>query len=170
MTSPYGHWANYDFCFLFQNIICPNGLIAHLYGPIAGRHHDAFLLCESNLLPQLRRKFTPPHIFTVYGDPAYPIRQHILGPYRGAAVTAAQQQFNKEMSRVRESVEWGFGKVVQYFAFLDFRKKQKILLQPIGKYYVVGVLLVNCHTCLYGSTTSSHFDVSPPDVQTYLSN
>ena len=83
-------------------------------------------------------------------------------------LTPAQELFNKRMSKVRESVEWAFGKVVQYFAFLDFRKNLKVLLQPIGKYYVVGVLLINCHTCLYGSVTSDYFSLPPPDLHTYL--
>lgn len=152
----------------FQSVVCPNGLIANLYGPIAGHHHDAFMLHESNLMPRLEGKFRAPHIFSLYGDPAYPLRQHLLAPYRGAMLTPAQELFNKRMSKVRESVEWAFGKVAQYFAFLDFRKNLKVLLQPIGKYYVVGVLLINCHTCLYGSVTSDYFSLPPPDLHTYL--
>lgn len=153
---------------MFKVVACPNGLIAHLYGPIAGRHHDAFLLAESNLVAQLRRKFPAPHVFTLYGDPAYPVQQYILAPYRGAVITPLQAQFNTSMSKVRESVEWEFGKVVQYFAFLDFRKNLKILLQPIAKYYIIGALFSNCHTCLYGSTTTSYFGVEPPELETYL--
>lgn len=151
-------------------MVCPNGLIANLYGPVAGRHHDAFMLCESNLLHRLQAKFRAPNVFTLYGDPAYPVREHLLAPYRGAMLTPAQQLFNKKMSKVRVSVEWSFGKVVQYFAFLDFRKNLKVLLQPIGKYYVVGTLLTNCHTCLYGSVTSDHFCMHPPNLNTYLNN
>ena len=88
--------------------------------------------------------------------------------YRGAMLTPAQELFNKRMSKVWESVEWTFGKVVQYFAFLDFQKNLKVLLQPIRKYCVVGVLLINCHTCLYGSVTSDYFSLPPPDLHTYL--
>ena len=151
-------------------MVCPNGLIANLFGPVAGRHHDPFMLHESDLIPRLQAKFAALPIFTLYGDPAYPLCQHILGPYRGAQLTPDQQLFNERMSKVRESVEWSFGKVVQYFAFLDFRKNLKVLLQPVGKYYVVGSLLINCHTCLYGSVTSSYFGLQPPDLGTYLSN
>ena len=150
-------------------MVCPNGLIANLYGPVAGRHHDAFMLFESNLLPMLQEKLRPPNTFVLYGDSSYPLRQHLLTPYRGAVLTPAQELFNKKMSKVRESVEWAFGKVIQYFAFLDFRKNQKVLLQPIGKYYAVGVLLINCHSCLYGSVTASYFCIPPPDLHTYLS-
>ncbi|XP_028411590.1 protein ALP1-like isoform X2 [Dendronephthya gigantea] len=109
----------------FQSVVCPNGLISNLYGPIAGKHHDAFMLHESKLLPKLEDLFRPPQIFTLYGDPAYPLRPHLLAPYRGAAVTRDQQSFNKSMSKLRVSVEWTFGKLVQYFAFLDFKKNLK---------------------------------------------
>ena len=74
------------------------------------------------------------------------------------------------MSSVRVSVERTFGKLVQYFAYLDFKKNQKILLQPIGKYYLVGAILTNCHTCLYGWVTTTFFSVKPPSLETYLSN
>ncbi|XP_067025122.1 uncharacterized protein [Acropora muricata] len=155
---------------IHESVVCPNGLIANLFLPVAGRHHDAFMLHESNLIPRLQAKSAALPIFTLYGDPAYPLCQHSLGPYRGAQLTPDQQLFNERMSKVRESVEWSFGKVVQYFAFLDFKKNLKVLLQPVGKYYVVGSLLINCHTCLYGSVTSSYFGLQPPDLGTYLRN
>ena len=70
------------------------------------------------------------------------------------------------MSKLRVSVKWGFGKTCQLFAFLDFKKNLKILLQPIGKYYLVAAVLANCHTCLYGSQTSTFFGVDPPELET----
>ena len=67
-------------------------------------------------------------------------------------------------------MEWAFGKIIQFFAYLDFKKNNKILLQPVGKYYLVATILANCHTCLYGSQTSKFVDVSPPELETYLHN
>ena len=74
------------------------------------------------------------------------------------------------MSGVRVSVEWVFGKINQYFTYVDFKRNNKILLQPIGKYYAIAALLTNCHTCVYGSQTSSFFEVQPPSLECYLSN
>ena len=105
----------------------------------------------------------------MYGDPAYGVTRSILSPFRGQ-ITPAEQQFNTAMSGVRISVEWTFGKIVQLFAYLDFKKNQKLLLQPVGKYYIVGALLTNCHTCLYGSQTSEYFGLMPPTLEAYLSN
>ena len=97
--------------------MAPNGLIAHLYGPLEGKRHDAFMLGVSGLLPQLERITKPDgEPYVVYGDPAYGISRHIIAPFRGAHLTPLQQQFNSDMSKVRASVEWGFGKISQYFA------------------------------------------------------
>lgn len=157
--------------FLLQAVEAPNGLIAHLFGPIEGRRHDAFMLAVSGLQEKLIH-ITKPNgePYVVYGDPAYGLSQNILAPFRGANLSAQQKQFNTRMSKVRTSVEWVFGKICQYFAFLDFKKNLKVLLQPVGKYYVVASILVNCHTCLYGSVTSSYFNVDPPSLENYLSN
>jgi hypothetical protein len=72
------------------------------------------------------------------------------------------------MSRVRVSVEWVFGDIVNYFKFLDFKKNLKIGLSTVGKIYSVCALLRNALTCLYGSNTSSFFQVNPPTVQEYF--
>ena len=143
-----------------------------MYGPVEGRQHDAFILSESGVLDKLR-PFTQPNgqPYVVYGDPAYGIQSNIISPFRsGQPLTPAEQEFNTAMSSVRVSVEWTFGKIIQLFAFLDFKKNIKVLLQPVGEYYIVGTLLTNCHTCLYGSQTSSFFNVPPPSLETYLSN
>ena len=157
---------------LTQAITTPNGLIANMFGPVEGRRHDAFILSESGVLDKLR-PFTQPNgqPYVVYGDPAYGIKRSIISPFQSSnPLTPAEQDFNTAMSGVRVSVEWTFGKIIQLFAFLDFKKNIKVLLQPVGKYYVVGALLTNCYTCLYGSQTSSSFNVPPPSLETYLSN
>ena len=33
----------------FQLIVCPVVVIANLYGPIEGRHHDSFMLARSEI-------------------------------------------------------------------------------------------------------------------------
>lgn len=146
-------------------------MVVHCFGPIEGRRHDAFMLGESGLYPLLERfNKANGEPLCIYGDPAYPLRARICSPFRGARVSPEEEQFNRSMSSVRQAVEWNFGKVATYFAFLDFEKNLKLLLQPIAKYYFVGVLLCNCHTCFYGSVTSSYFDVNPPSITSYLRN
>lgn len=137
-----------------------------MFGPIEGSRHDAFMLSVSGLTEKLRR-FTKPdgEPYVIYGDPAYGLHPNILAPFKGNNLNAGQKTFNRSMSRVRVSVEWGFGKISQLFAYLDFKKNLKLLLQPVGKYYLVGAILINCHTCLYGSVTSSFFNVEPASLE-----
>ena len=154
----------------FQSVVTPNGLIANLYGPVEGRRHDCALLRMSGLLEQMDRRRLADRdgdVFAVYGDPAYPNRDYLLCPYKGN-LSAEQQEFNSRMSSVRESVEWEFGKMVRIFSFLDYKKNLKVLLSPVAKYYLVGGLLTNCHTCLYGSQTSAYFGLAPPTLADYL--
>lgn len=91
-------------------------MIAHMFGPIEGRRHDAFMLGVSGLSDKLRR-FVQPNgePYVIYGDPAYGITQNIIAPFRQARLTDDEQEFNTRMSKVRTCVEWGFGKICQKF-------------------------------------------------------
>ena len=125
-------------------------------------------MVSPNKLRALNEPNGQPYI--LYGDPAYGLSRNILSPYRGQQLTQAENNFNRAISAICVSVEWTFGKVIQQFAYLDFRKNQKVLLQPIGKYYMVGTLLNYCHTCLYGSQTTTFSGVPQPTLEVYLSN
>lgn len=114
--------------FYFQSVQAPNGLIAHMFGPIEGRRHDAFMLGVSGLSDKLQRFWKPNgEPYVIYGDLAYGLARNILAPFRGTQLTNDEQEFNREMSKVRTSVEWGFGKICQNFAFLDFKKNFNLL-------------------------------------------
>ena len=88
----------------------------------------------------------------------------------GAGLTPRQVRYNLVMSKLRQAVEWSFGKVTNIWAFIDFKKNQKLYLQPVAKYYLVGVLLKNCHSCMYGNQTSRYFQVPTPELEDYLAN
>lgn len=153
----------------YQSVVAPNGLIANLFGPIEGCRHDSGMLRESNLLNLLER-YSHDHngnILCLYGDPAYPLREHLQAPFRGN-LTPMQEDFNKSMSRVRISVEWVFGEICTYFAFVDFKKNLKMELSPVGKMYKICALLTNARTCLYKSKTSMFFDIDPPILEYLL--
>ena len=58
--------------------------------------------------------FTPAgHLLCLYVDPAYTLRVHLQGPFKGAIITPQMQAFNSAMSTVRISVEWLFGDSLQ---------------------------------------------------------
>ena len=154
----------------FQSIAAPNGMIANLFGPVEGRRHDSGMLAESGLLPQLEQNCNTPitnQPLCVYGDPAYPLRAHLIGPFKGN-ITPIEQEFNESMSKTRVAVEWVFGDIVQYFAFLDFKKNLKICLSQVGKMYIVCALLRNALTCKYGNSTAMFFGEDPPLLEEYF--
>jgi hypothetical protein len=154
----------------FQSVVTPDGLHVHLFGPVEGRRHDETVYRSSGF-PQILQQYsyapdgTP---LVVYGDPAYGLSQHLISPFKGANLTVEEHRFNASMSKVREAVEWGFGEVVCQFRYLDFHKNLKILLQPVGLFYAVGVLLCNAHVILHGSQVSSYFGCLPPSLQEYF--
>ncbi|XP_029849030.2 uncharacterized protein LOC115331130 [Ixodes scapularis] len=147
--------------------MCANGMICQLDGPFEGNRHDAGMLHVSGLYEKMEA-LCQDQSYVIYGDPAYPLRRHLLKPYGGATLQQPQVDFNKAMSSVRQAVEWGFGKVVTEFAFVDFKKNQKMLLQRVPQMYKVATLLANCHTCLYGSQVTSYFHVDAPSLEEYL--
>ncbi|XP_040065170.2 uncharacterized protein LOC120839029 [Ixodes scapularis] len=104
--------------------MCANGIIVEMNGPYPGHRHDAGILRLSGLYERLE-DLVQGSVYTIYGDPAYPLRPLLQKPFMGASLTAAEQNFNKKMSSVRQAVEWGFGKVSTLFAFVDYKKKSE---------------------------------------------
>ena len=124
-----------------------------------GRKHDAAMLAESGLLQDPQHHAVSPHghLMCLYGVPAYLHKVQLQQPFRNAVLTPQMQEYNARMSSVRESVEWLFGDIVNYFKFIDFKKNLKIGLSSIGKMYIVCAILRNALTCLYGNETSKFF-------------
>ncbi|CAM9479712.1 unnamed protein product [Pylaiella littoralis] len=93
----------------------------------------------------------------------------LMTPFSGA-LTPAQQAFNTAMSACRITVEWGFGRVVALWPYVDYAKKQQVALSACGlaKQYQVAGILTNCSTCFYGNSTSKFFNVTPPTLRQYL--
>ena len=157
--------------FGFQSVVSIDGMTISIAGPYPGSRHDQYMLRESGMMDVFRQCFVTAdggHPLFVYGDKGYMAAYNLLTPHKAAALTPAQQAFNVHMCSYRICVEWSFAHTVSLFAFLDFRKQQKIRLQQVGAAYLVGVLLANCHSCLYGNETSDVFRCAPPELEAYL--
>lgn len=155
----------------FQAVVTPDGLITHLYGPVEGRRHDAGILADSGLLPSLQQHMRGPggQAYALYGDSAYPFSPFLQKGYQGAALTPQQAEFNDKFSRVRTAVEWAFGEVTSSWAFLDMKRQQKLLLQPVGLYYKAACLLSNCENIVrQGNKCSKFFKLKPPSLEEYF--
>ena len=163
-----------------QGLETPDGIVVEMHGPFEGRTHDQRMLKESGLLERIVQycklwAFCGGVylliLFYVFGDRGYAHGNPALQvPYKGAALTARQTGYNLSMSKMRQPVEWSFGKVGRYFAFVDFYKNQKLYLQPVASYWQIACMLKNCHSCLYGNQTSMYFLVPTPELEEYLKN
>ncbi|GFN75250.1 hypothetical protein PoB_000175600 [Plakobranchus ocellatus] len=102
---------------------------------------------ESGIITTLEETMNRPDgtPLCLHCDPAYPLRPHVMKPFMGARLTREQEEFNENMSRVRISVEWGFGKISNLFAFVDLKKNLKLYLQPVGKIFLVATIVANSH-------------------------
>ena len=66
----------------------------------------------------------------VYGDPAYPLRAHLQGPYSRAVFTlATSTRIQQIYEQCLVSVEWIFNNIINCFKFLDFKKNLKVGLR-----------------------------------------
>lgn len=113
---------------------------------LEGKKHDAGMLADSGLLNLLQRHAVSPFSqpMCIYGDPAYPLRLYLQTPFRNAVLTPDIQAFNASMSAVRVSVECLFVDIVNYFKFVDFKKKFEIGLSNVGKICIVCALFAEC--------------------------
>lgn len=152
----------------------PDGLLPCLFGAWEGCRHDAAQLQESGLLDVLEQVLPPvagddlPDL-TLYGDSGFPQSRRLLVPFRRLGITFQRAQFNRVMSSLRVSVEWGIGHLTRLWRTLSFVDGQVLGQRPVGLHYLVAGFLTNIHVCLYSSQTSLYFNCTPPSLQDYLS-
>lgn len=128
-----------------QSVAVPNGLVANLYGPVEGKRHDSYTLNQSDLYNQLVQYAVDNNVnvLCIYGDPAYPHRPQLQCPLQGPRISQDEKDWNTATSKVRASVQWVFGDIINYFKFLDFKKNLKVQLSAVGKMFIVCALLQN---------------------------
>lgn len=149
-------------------MISPDGILIHMSGPQFGRVHDARLYAWSQLEERLRIIVVDGHQYVLYGDLAYALSAVLQKPFPRRNIDDDRQEYNTRMARCRMAIEWGFNKITQLFPAIAWHHNQRVLDQPVGAVYQVAALLANCHTCLYGSPTSTYFRVQPPSLDEYL--
>ena len=152
----------------YQAVNTPDGMIAHLYGPLEGRRHYWTLYVRSGLDEMLPDVLEANGIrYCIYGDSGYNSRWFMEVPFQEARLTAAQKAFNTAMSAVRITVEWICKELKMHFAAtVDFKRKMKIFESPVGILYSSAMLLSNFRDCFYPNQISRYFDVSPPSTLT----
>ncbi|ETV85475.1 hypothetical protein H257_03207 [Aphanomyces astaci] len=61
----------------------------------------------------------------VYGDPAYGCNRFMICPFASPAADSNERRFNARMSKVREAVEWSFGRLKILWPFVFDDKKMQ---------------------------------------------
>jgi hypothetical protein len=71
--------------------------------------------------------------------------------------------FNNIVYPLHTSVEWGYEKIMKYWAFLDLKKQMKIGKSGIIAMSHMAVFLTNAVTCANGGNQiSTYFNLAPP--------
>lgn len=153
--------------------ICPQGLFVVVTKAAQGRRHDMAVALRANMYPKLRRKVRIGHFRgKVYGDKAFARRVPVYTPFNPAD-TQLKRRFNRRMSSVRISSEWGFKVVRGLWPSTKYVARQKILQgrrgNLPGKNLYNCIFLTNLHSCHQGGNLiSDFFEGRPPTVEEYL--
>ena len=144
----------------FQTITVLHGIIPCLRGPWPAQTHDAQMLRESHLMEELE-DIMPANgagaVYALYSDLAYTQGIYLLSGFRKLPAGSDEAMFNRNMSSVCITVEWGFGDIVNIWKFLDFCSSIKIVEMPVGKFHTNGTFLSNIYNCLYGNKMQQYF-------------
>ena len=73
-------------------------------------------------------------VYAMYCDLAHAQSIYLLGGFCKPRTGSDEALFNRAMSSVQITVEWGFGDVVEKWKFLDFRRAMKIFEMPIAEF------------------------------------
>ncbi|KAG8723652.1 hypothetical protein FRC09_002314 [Ceratobasidium sp. 395] len=160
-----------DHAIKYQAVVTPDGLMCPVDGPAEGRRADGGILEMSELLETCvsHAAGVDGRQLFVYGDPAYGLSDTVVsGVKKLGDLTATEREFNMKMSRMRQSVEWGFGGVANNFAYMSFSNGLKLGLQPVGRFYLLAVIFTNIRAAMYPSEISVKFQCAPPPLEDYL--
>ena len=161
----YHQWSNYT-CFKkchgikFQSVTVLEGFITCLQGLWPSKTHDACMLHDLGLIEKLEANMATNGngvVYALYGDLAYAPSIYLLGGFQKPPTQSDEALFNRQMSSIRITVEWGFRYVVEKRKFLDFCSAMKIFEMPVAEFYTNGAFLSNICNCLYGNKTQQYF-------------
>lgn len=165
----YNGWKRYH-ALKYHCLLTPDGLIAHVYGPVEGRRHDEVVYRMSGLpeLLALHSWDVDGGPMVIYGDSGYGLSNHLLSPFSSINISSDQKRWNYQMSRVRQSVEWSFANITRLWTTLDFPRINRVLQTATGLHYLAAVLLANAHAILYPNQVSQQFRCAPPTLEEYF--
>jgi len=162
-----GHW--HEHCLGYQFIQLPNGHNL-VFGPFNGFEHDStsvkMIHLEEKLCDKLR---VDGKEYVAYLDSGYALGHFFITPFsRRRELTQEEKQFNRVMSAMRQSSEWGIGRIKTLWSYLEFKRNLRVLSMPLSMMFLFSVHLGNIHSCLYGNQTAQFFDCPELSLAEYL--
>ena len=137
-----------------------------MYGPIAGRRHDAFMLSESGLQSKLATVTKEDEsMYVIYG--IWGVKNN-LGPLSWHSIDTTTRSFQPSNEPCESVSGVDFWK--NSHSYLDNKRSNKVLLQPNCKILSGGSPVDQLSYMFVLSQTSTFFNVNPPSLDTYLSN
>ena len=70
---------------------------------------------------------------------------------------------NNCMNSCRESIEWNYGDCQKFFSYLDYKKKLPMRKIPLGKIFLVAMIMRNALCAIRGNNTSLYFNYLMPE-------
>ena len=148
----------------WQSVDIPNGMNFHVYGPLGVRRNDLTSARWSDINDKLAAlQEAEGQQYVVYGDSAYLFvnYSYVRARHNHSPNTPRKILKNSAMSTCRETIEWDYGDIGRYWAYLDYRNVLKMRSMPVAQICLTAMLLRNAHVCMNGCNTAESFFMSP---------
>lgn len=154
-----------------QSIGMANGMAFHVSKGYSCRRNDLHVLNETNIddrLVELTIGNPPAERFTCYGDSAYPMSQRISCRRDGEEFT----ELNKAMNGCRESIEWMYRDVTQYWKIIQTKRTFRLLTGYEKADNIIDLCFQfnNAWNTMNHNECSQWFDCAPPTFEVYTGN
>jgi hypothetical protein len=152
-----------------QCVMWPDGM-RHIHIESV-KDHDSLLYVKSGFEVQLSSCYIDGDAnrpAQAYGDPAYREAEHMSRKHKGAGRTKEQRRIDSSMQIPRGSAEDAFQKQSALWSMMDYKKKNKLLQNPLVDQMIAQTFFCNVHTCIYGSMVNATFGLEAPSLADYL--
>jgi hypothetical protein len=151
-----------------QSIGMANGMAFQVSKGYSCRRHDLHLLVESDIndrLVELTSERPPEEHFSCYGDSAYPHQYRTTCNRDGDEYT----ELNKAMNGCRESIEWMYRDLTQYWRIIGKKHTFQLLtgFERADNIIDLCFTLNNAWNCMNHNETSQWFQCPPPSFEAY---